>query len=86
VNLRCSRCARKCARSHLMSTPHQPTPANEIKENPSASLRLTEGLSLALKLRRPMLYPPELQAHQAFTRHQWALMWLVEVFSKCHRV
>ena len=49
------RCARECAREHPAGSHNQPTLANPIDENPSASSQLTEGLLLALKLMKPLL-------------------------------
>src|SRR5262245_35532892 len=45
-------CPRLCPRAPD-STLYQPTRANKIKKNPSASSQLTEGNLLALKIMRP---------------------------------
>jgi len=52
---RSDRCARKCAHDGPKPTQNQRTPANEEKENPSVSPRVTEGVQDQTRIRRPAL-------------------------------
>jgi hypothetical protein len=55
-------CAQNCAREGLESTPNHPTPANQIKKNPSVNPLLTEGFFIGKEARQasalPLSYVP----------------------------